>query len=144
MNVLFLDVDGVLNTIRSVRIFGFDYIDSKMVSLVAKIVNETKAEIVLSSSWRTPKKDKKLVEQALGEYSLFIFDCTPVITPPHRGKEIQSWLQNNPVANFAIIDDDSRANIKGHFFQTDENIGLTNEICKKIISHFAEGEKSPI
>ena len=145
MKIIFLDVDGVLNTPKLIKKFGFDFIDDILVALVARIVRETDAKIVLSSTWRIQEKDKNLVVQSLAQHNLTLHDSTPVIERSggwesggwvRRHEEIQSWLDQNPnVQKFAIIDDFDDANIEGSFFQTDENIGLTVQIVEKIIEH---------
>jgi hypothetical protein len=145
MKVIFLDVDGVLNTPKLIKKFGFDFIDHILVALVARIVRETDAKIVLSSTWRIEERNKVLVIQSLAQHNLELHDCTPVIQRSgawtesgwvRRHEEIQAWLNKNPNAQkFAIIDDFDDANIEGSFFQTDENIGLTVAIAEKIIEH---------
>ena len=141
MKIIFLDIDGVLNTIRTARLFGNHFINDSLVALVAKIVAATDAKIVLTSNWRIDEDDKKVVEKALAIHDLEIFDCTPVIEPPDdgfvfRNKEIQLWLDDKVVQKFAILDDDPRADLKeGSFFQIDETIGLTEETIEKAINH---------
>lgn len=140
MKVIFLDVDGVLNSNSTVRRFGFDFIDPILVSLVAWIVRETGAEIVLSSSWRLDKRDKSLVEVALSAEGIGILDCTPYHSAPAkwipRNEEILSWIENCDceVENFAILDDDSSAEVSGKFFQTDEDRGITVDIAQAVIN----------
>lgn len=143
MKIIFLDIDGVLNTPKLIKKFGFDFIDDILVALVARIVNETGAKIVLSSTWRIEEKDRKIVERNLGNHNLEIHDCTPVLKPENRmwverREEIQTWIENNEVTKFAIIDDWDDANIEGNFFQTNENIGLTVSIAEKIIEHLGK------
>lgn len=149
MKVLFLDIDGVLNTHKSIGRFGIDFIDNVLVALVARIVRETDCKIVLSSTWRIDEKDRMIATRELAEQGLTIHDCTPV--HPHRTpeddnwdswtgwvkrhEEIQDWLDQNPVERFAILDDDPEACIEGHFFRTDENRGLTVQIAEQIIQH---------
>lgn len=144
MKVIFLDIDGVLNTPKTIKKFGFDFIDNILVALVARIVRETKAEIILSSTWRLQEKDKNLVAQALAQHNLEIFDCTPEIRRSggwtengwvRRHEEIQAWINSNQVERFAILDDLDDACIQGCFFQTNENIGLTVAIAEEIIKH---------
>lgn len=135
MKVIFLDVDGVLNTIETFGLFGPDFIDDASVALVARIVKETGAKIVLSSSWRIYEKDKKMVKKALARHDLEIFDCTPIKSQVKRSEEIQSWLNDNQVKKFAILDDNPRANVEGSFFQIDEIIGLTVGITERVIAH---------
>ena len=144
MKVLFLDIDGVLNTPKMCGRFGIDFIDNILVALVARIVNETDAKIILSSTWRIDEKDRNLVIRELAEYGLAIHDCTPVLTGvggwiasgrPERRDEIQAWLDQNPVTRFAILDDMQEACIEGSFFKTDENRGITVTIAEQIIQH---------
>ena len=59
MKVIFLDVDGVLNSdeyfdkIKNVNICGIESeIDVEKIKLLKKAVDETGANVVLSSSWR--------------------------------------------------------------------------------------------
>ena len=143
MRVIFLDVDGVLNSTKTIKKFGFDFIDPFLVALVARIVRETEAKIVLSSTWRLESKDKELVDQALAQHGLELIGQTPHIQRPfeegnwvRRHEEIQAWLDENPTSKFAIIDDDGDAMIEGSFFQTEEDRGLTVQIAEAIIAHF--------
>lgn len=141
MKVIFLDVDGVLNTFKLIRKFGMDFIDDICVALVARIVRETGAKIVLSSTWRIEEDARNLVVQALKNHNLEIHDCTPVLQPKdcenwvRRSEEIQAWLDKNPVDKFAIVDDFDDACIEGSFFQTHEDVGLTVAIAEKVIEH---------
>lgn len=148
--IIFLDVDGVLNTPKLIGKFGFDFIDDVLVALVARIVRETGAGIVLSSTWRIEDKNREMVVRALSRHGLEIFDCTPVIERSggwvegswvRRHEEIGAWIRNNTVEKFAIIDDLDDAAIEGSFFQTDEDVGLTVEIAERVIKHL---EKIPV
>lgn len=137
MKVLFLDIDGVLNTPRTAKLFGNQFINPFLVTLVAQIVTATGAKLILSSNWRIDEKE--LVEKALTVHDLQIFDCTPMIdlNEVHpRSKQIQHWLDGKELERFAILDDDPKANLKeGSFFQVDETIGLNKEITEKVIIH---------
>lgn len=146
MKIIFLDIDGVLNTPKLTKKFGFDFIDSILVAIIARIVRETNAKIVLSSTWRIQEKDKNIVVQSLAQHNLTLHDSTPVISRSgwdsvgsvSRREEIQAWLNQNPhVQKFAIIDDFVDANIEGSFFQTNENIGITVHMAEKIIQHLS-------
>jgi hypothetical protein len=137
MKIIFLDIDGVLNTHKSIGRFGFDFIDHILVALVARIVQETQAKVVLSSTWRIDKKDRELALRALQEQDLEIHDFTPVLVGEDRHVEIQAWLDKNQVERFAILDDDPDAKIEGNFFRTDESLGLTVEIAERVIKHLA-------
>lgn len=143
MKVLFLDVDGVLNTFDLVRRNGFDYIDPDMVRTLGLVVSRTSAAVVLSSFWRLNPRDRRLVDVALGDHGMFVHDRTPLIPGP-RAREISSWLEaNSTVANYAIVDDDEGAGegLEACFFQTDPDVGITVEIAEKIILHLNGGVK---
>ena len=112
MKVLFLDVDGVLNSHRSAIAYGampwahelpdvskFDHV---AVGLIRGIAIASGAFIVLSSAWRTCS-NWGMLGPAL---RLPIMDRTPRLLGP-RGKEIAAWLADHPaVTQYAIVDDD--------------------------------------
>lgn len=53
MNVIFLDIDGVLNSSKTIdRNFDYPELDPRNLVLLKKIVNETWAVLVLTSSWK--------------------------------------------------------------------------------------------
>lgn len=152
LKVLFLDIDGVLNTPKTLGRFGFNFVDNILVALVARIVNETGCKIVLSSSWRVDEKDRTIATRELAQQGLTIHSCTPVLPPRKpendnwdewegwvkRHEEIRAWLDRNEVDRFAILDDDADACIEGSFFRTDENFGLTVQIAEQVIRHLTE------
>jgi hypothetical protein len=113
--ILFLDIDGVLNSRRSCvatgnfpidlsskSILHFDWI---AINLIKKICKDTKAKIVLSSTWRNicPKED------FIRFFRLPIIDITPRYLSSIRGEEISMWLRenNHKVEKYVIIDDSS-------------------------------------
>ena len=112
MKVIFLDVDGVLNSdeyfdrIQNLDIEGIESeIDINKVKLLKKAVDTTGAKVVLSSSWRYTKNALAL-KKLLADYGIHITDSTPVVEHK-RGLEIRTWLENNNnVENFVILDDE--------------------------------------
>ena len=111
MKVLFLDIDGVLNSVRSCIAFdGYPYSNSNYekfddiaVNLIRKLCKTTNTKIILSSTWRLFKGWDKLY----GVLNLPIIDKTPHKLSSTRGEEIDMWLSNNKVDKYAIVDDDS-------------------------------------
>jgi hypothetical protein len=116
MKVLFLDIDGVLNSQRSCIAFGGyphevtgyhrERFDEVALRLIRGIVKAAGASIVLSSSWRK-NEDWQDIGPAL---ELPIIDRTPSGWAPGqvRGHEIAEWLEAHPeVECYAIVDDDS-------------------------------------
>lgn len=148
MRVIFLDLDGVINSDRSILVCGerlekfkgsnvpyyekflisnADPIAVEMINLLAKM---TDAKIVLSSSHRKHFDEIKDFEQRLEKtkeyFSKVGFDGERLIgwTPAlHdiRGKEIQDWLDKHTgVTHYVIIDDsaDMLEEQMGNFVRT--------------------------
>lgn len=138
MKVLFLDIDGVLNSTRSAIAFdgyssfhNFDKFDDVAVGLIRKICEETNTKIILSSTWRLSKDWKKLKNLL----NLPIIDRTPRKLSSIRGEEISMWLNNFYVDKYVIVDDDSDM-LKDqlpYFVQTNSNNGLSYENYEKLM-----------
>ena len=118
MKVIFLDVDGVLNSEHwykknhkkhPERCRTRTAIDPRYVNNLKKIVSKTGAKIVLSASCRSSVKERKshYLRVILKRYGLEIYDYTPN-TGMERGIDIQEWLNHHKeVSNIVILDDDS-------------------------------------
>lgn len=136
MKVIFLDIDGVLNSTRSAVAFKgypfpghnedkFDYI---AVELIRRICSKN-VKIVLSSTWKMDKNYKKIL-------NLPIIDKTPVLDTI-RGEEIALWIKNNgEPEKWVILDDDSDMleSQMNNFVKTDHRNGLLFEDYEKICS----------
>lgn len=140
MKILFLDIDGVVNSEeffekRSKGEHPTD-IDNYMALLVNRIVENTGCKVVLSSSWRGYKDGEEQIERMIG---VKLHDRTPRLTESMvRGKEIQMWLDAHPeVEKYAILDDDSDMLVSQapNFFKTDWKVGLTEEISQAVTEH---------
>ena len=120
MKVVFLDIDGVLNTVMydRCRIEGRpeERIDLSRVKLLADIVNATGAKIVLSSTWREDwdrsqelcGEDGRYIDRCLARHGLSIMDKTPCLDDSDdRRIEILAWLAHHraEVESFVILDD---------------------------------------
>lgn len=111
MKVIFLDVDGVLNSdeyfdkIRNLNIEGIECeIDIEKIRLLKKAIDETGAKVVLSSSWRYTR-NAQLLKELLWNYGICV-DTTPFLQN-ERGLEIKQWLLDNEnVEDFVILDDE--------------------------------------
>lgn len=120
MKIIFLDIDGVLNSemykASRTEDSSDNYIDLSRVKLLADLVNATDAKIVLSSTWRVDwnknpnlcGNNGKYINRCLAQFDLSIMDKTPFISFfSARQKEIQSWISHhyNEVESFVILDD---------------------------------------
>ena len=116
MKVVFLDIDGVLNSHRTCLAFGgipsgmkkeaVKFLDPLALNMIREICKLSDAKVVLSSTWR---KNRPFQEYAK-EFDLPIIDRTGSYSDKGhmRGYEIEDWLDKHPeVTHYAIIDDDS-------------------------------------
>jgi len=123
MKILFLDIDGVLNSqeyfadetnfaVEPSTYLGYyaEKMDPKLVLRLNEILARTGAKVVISSSWRSMFSKEEILECLLtngfvGE----IIDTTLRLLQDIRGTEIQIWLDNTQesVESFVILDDDS-------------------------------------
>ena len=143
MKVIFLDIDGVLNSSQTKpegeHVYGIHAI---LVERFLKVVDITGAIIVLSSSWRNYEKDRQEIREA----GIAFVDITPSMPKLggaeacERGYEIQDWLDRHPeVQKYAIIDDDNDMlpSQQANYFKTSMFLGgLTESVCDDIIKHF--------
>lgn len=136
MKVIFLDVDGVLNSAMYEASCTDNctdgYIDLSRVKLLADIVNAADAKIVLSSTWRVDwdksselcGEDGKYINQCLAMYGLDVMDKTPFISLfSDRRKEILTWISHHrsEVESFVILDD-----ITGGWNELSGRVVITN------------------
>lgn len=139
MKVLFLDFDGVLNGDAYVRRQGrFGVIlDPKKLDLLKRIVEETGARIVLSTSWREhwsaiPGESDSIgleIDQIFHRHGMAVFDKVPHRT---RGREqnIRRWLEDYPdVETYLVLDDLALEGdfLQGHFIRTSNYRGGLEE-----------------
>ena len=147
MKILFLDIDGVLNSKRSAVAFShfpwtvkgrdLQRFDKVAVALIRKVCLKTGALCVLSSTWR----NHTWWEQIGPALKLPILDRTPDKIGAVRGKEIDMWLEAHPeVHTYAIVDDDRDMleEQKPFFVQTDNNNGLTLQNYDALIKILGE------
>ena len=113
MKVIFLDFDGVIT------IPPKWYLKADKIKWIKRIVDETTAKIVVSSSWRmqtieeTRKsmiyKEKRCPRNKMLYWLMDnLYDVTPWVGLGNgRGGEIQQYLNDHPeIDNYVIIDDD--------------------------------------
>ena len=124
-NIIFLDIDGVLNGYNRWNLFGWKLVcltknerlknwyrtitepfgvHERKVKRLAKIVKATNAKVVMSSSWRfgwwnTPYEkqftDQKKLTDLLNKYAIEVIDITPRSSDGRRYKEILEWIQTH-------------------------------------------------
>lgn len=145
--IIFLDIDGVLNSESFAKKKTRKNFDPECVKRLNQIIQETNADIVISSSWKlSPSsvymafKDEGVEGNIIGMTPNFIFDDWR--EDKTRGAEIEQWLMENPCDNYIILDDDElfKKEQKKHWIQTDYQIGLTDGDVEKAITLLNDDE----
>lgn len=149
--VIYLDIDGVLNSDEFAKHcletegydpFDCDDLDPRAIRNLKYIVDNTKASIVLSSSWRWDKSAFDAVKKHLKVFDLEIADTTvmDMLTTMSRTAEIKQHLEENPsIIKYVILDD---ANIEepltDHWARCLFKNGLTKQVADKAIEILKE------
>ncbi len=154
MKIIFLDFDGVLNTADWYRQMTHDtafddygtVFDPHAVANLKKVVDDTGADIVVSSSWkelglatmlemweerRLPGRVVGMTPTYIDEEMLLNADLTNMDFMNGRGSEIKGWLQlhGKEVSHYVILDDmdDMLPEQQPHLVLTDPEVGITKE-----------------
>ena len=158
--VIFLDIDGVINTKEwhskmtkdtPKDEYGYAF-DPVAVANLAHIIKETDAVIVISSSWKFYGVPKLRQMWKIRNLPGTILDITPNTVSDEmllnanldemelgvcRGNEIKEWLSKHKgeVSNYVIIDDfdDLLPEQEDHAVLTDSLIGITEFDAEKAI-----------
>jgi hypothetical protein len=127
MNVIFLDIDGVLVTTRTflARFEDRNAFDPVGCRIIHRICNHFKVKLVISSTWRfhsdlntvdVPRAPDDHLRRNLEKEDLLRYlhddwrtiDLHRFNNDKVRGDEIAEWLSRHPeVKKYAILDDDS-------------------------------------
>ena len=146
--VIFLDIDGVLNSeeyfINRQRPYTGDFrrshdIDSIAIERLNRIMENTNTEIVLSSSWRIFPLTE--VVSAMN-YKGFKYNIKYVTTREYmdRGLQILKFIQENSVEDYIVLDDEAFDILKyipkKQFVKTKWKTGLLDSHAYYIIEYF--------
>ncbi|MDF9825634.1 hypothetical protein M2475_002033 [Breznakia sp. PF5-3] len=157
MKVVFLDIDGVLNSYKYMekpfvlKGKNYHFIDKKNIANLKEIINKTNAVIVLSSTWRLSFYDDLTSNNKMGEaliYALKEANLSLYAMTPYNGidryQEIQEWLLEHPeVSTYIILDDTDYdwKDIKPYWIPCNPKVGLTKKDAKKAIRLLGEVKK---
>jgi HAD domain in Swiss Army Knife RNA repair proteins len=130
MKIIFLDIDGVLNSDKTPNPRKFPYIvDKKLLRRLKKLLKRTNAKVVLSSSWRCDPVGLLAAKY----WGVPFIDVCPDKPRSPRGKEMLEWLADHPKATrFAIIDDEDDGLDDLPLFQPSPKTGITAKIANGV------------
>ena len=141
MNLIFCDVDGVLNNhhTRITTSDGWCFVEDHLVARLKKLIDLSGARLVLSSTWREgwnqedeSKNDISFTElrNKFKEFGIEIFDRTGDMRQ-HRWQSIKEYferLREDPIEHYVILDDyDDMGEYMDHLVLTSASTGLTEE-----------------
>jgi len=150
--ILFIDFDGVMVTDRYLEQlsvansplrdeYGAKF-DPVCVENLRQIINNTDADIVVTSTWKMNLRVEGLQQMWQARHLPGkVIGVTPNIDPIHRGDEIQAWLDTQTGAvRYAIIDDCPfldffREEQLSFLFKVDERTGLNEKTALSVINH---------
>lgn len=148
--LIFLDLDGCINNRTTMDRFpSFDedsiyVVEPSCMKALNRIMEETGAMVVVSSTWRFQWPARSLMQMALSARGFhgLVEGCTPRLPGEvTRGREIQAWLNDHngprqwPNPKFVVIDDDSDISpFEDRFVHTNFEFGLTEEDADKAIA----------
>lgn len=155
MKVLFLDVDGVLNSQRTFESLRGVYSPNRQLSalewsphvvdpclirrlalwyLWAQPNLSGPLRVVLSSTWRLGPAFN-IIWSVLYSHGIPLFDETPVRRTPgdkQRGFEVRQWLSTRDVAHYAILDDATDFFDDQPLVHVDSEVGVTWENLREV------------
>lgn len=144
--LILLDIDGVMvpaNSWKKPEFLndGFPVFENRAVLALQKIIFETSADILLTTS----HKSKYTIEEWRNIFTLRGVKPNKIEALPEnleyltRKEEIMNWVNSqNNFSEFIIIDDDKSLNglpsfIKDRLIQTSGSIGLTDELANEAL-----------
>lgn len=131
--IIFLDVDGVLNCLPYCERTGKE-LNPENIQRLKEIVDTTGAEIILSSTWKhiwndkdkTAQRMKRHLASALKKYGLSISGLTPNTETGNRPEEIYLYLRGYKAEN---LDDDYRPE-QYRLYHLEKHLVSTNFFCR--------------
>ena len=148
--LVFLDIDGVLDTYKSHYM-----LDPVLLDRLGIILERTGARIIISSSWRCGNVpdtvafltdyDNPRVGSNPFPFTDKVVGITPILysvvdgdidRPATRGEEIATYLREHPYDNYVILDDcdEMLKDQWPHFVLVNDETGLTDEDVEKAVS----------
>jgi HAD domain in Swiss Army Knife RNA repair proteins len=165
MRLCFLDFDGVLNSDSfwsqgrhlgpdgKERAFPFSHLDSNAVQLLNRIVKETGAKVVFTTTWRESwgyePLHKLLIQMGFTGDTI---GMTPVIKDVCRGEEIMAFIRAHKeilgpwyeYKDYVILDDDNDMLLyqRNHCHIINRKYGLTEQCVADVTYLLTSPEKT--
>ena len=138
MKILFLDIDGVLNSVYYSKKMEYnEFFEKKKIELIKQIVEKTNCKIVLTSLRLNFQLYDNEIKDTLENEGLKIYD-TLNLSFISKAESIQRYIKNkDSIENYVVVDDsDYKNDFQYHFVKTSTYYGLTKSKAKKIVELF--------
>lgn len=124
-NIIFLDIDGVLNTTGDINLIENTFEESKLLNLV-KLVNNTDSNLVIISDRRLIVEERMMIDNVFDEFKISVNYLSFNRTHKKRSDEIIDYLNNHNYSYFVILDDNdlgysNDSLLKDHYINTYDN-----------------------
>ena len=137
MKLIFIDIDGVMNSVTGQEPYIADMEVSKLKLLKSIIDVNGVFGIVLTSDRRYSKVYMNHFLDALDQFEIYLVDVirNPLESDPddNRGKQIKDYLRDNKVDKFVILDDMDEgisALFPNEFISVNRFYGLNEDVAK--------------
>lgn len=133
LRIIFTDVDGVLNPHWKTKW------SKNAIIIYNRMCKDLDLKPVITSTWRLNHTKEQLqkifIEQGI---DVEIYDFTPHIDQADRGLEIKTWLSNNVIDSYVVIDDKTSDIVKyvDNVVKVRSWIGLTSEEYDEVRTFF--------
>ena len=151
-NIIFLDVDGVLNSAHTNDYgpSGCIGVEDEKVKLLRQIQEKHDASLVLTSTWKLEYPDGKdylYLCEKLAKENMYITDITrDDLNLARRGRGILAWLNSHPHDKWIVLDDEmfcdyKELKITSHLVRTSFADGLLPKHLRYAEKIFAQQER---
>lgn len=148
MDVIFLDIDGVMVSYASVRLALMVpfrrkvFLSPKALWALRWLVRKTGAKVVIISSWRGGGEPYEWFKGHLARNGTPVYSETQWLEDQEhdRSDEIMQWLQTHPTEHYVVLDDNNRfANhsaVRDHWIPVDAMRGLCRQDVEAALRFF--------
>ena len=132
--IVFLDIDGVLNTFGDKELISNTFEKTKLENLV-NLLLETESDLVITSDRRLLSEEREMIENVFDNYMILVNYLSYKRTHKNRSDEILYYLSFHPCNNYVILDDNDLGYsesevLKPHFINTYKS-GFTKDLYSK-------------
>lgn len=134
--IVFLDIDGVLNTPGDKNLIDDTFEETKSKNLV-HLLQDTKSNLVIISDRRLIAEERNKIDNLFDKYMILVNYLNFRRTHKNRSDEIIEYLNENPCNHYVILDDNDLGYsesevLKAHFLDTYKR-GFTLDLYFKAI-----------